>query len=277
MPFQCRFGSSQPATTAVRLDRKVLRNRQLHIFSAVVGNNKKTQTMTKNIYTEENGEYLKNNPTWHVEDSPWKAKQIIKMLNRNPINPKSIAEIGCGAGEILNQLHLSMPNNVSFTGYDISSDAISLAKTREKERLEFKHENILETNTRFDLLLMIDVFEHVDDYLGFLKLCKSKAKNTIFHIPLDISAQAILRNILMSVRNSVGHLHYFMKETAIATLVDSGYDIVDLFYTAGSLDLPRKTLKSKIAVLPRKLMFKANEDIAVKILGGFSLLVLTKN
>ena len=33
----------------------------------------------------------------------------------------------------------------------------------------------------------------------------------------------------------------------------------------------------KIAVLPRKLMFKLNEDIAVKLLGGFSLLVLTKN
>lgn len=233
--------------------------------------------MTEKIYTEENGEYLKNNPTWHVEDSPWKAKQIIKMLNRNPINPKSIAEIGCGAGEILNQLHLSMPNVLGFTGYDISSDAISLAKTREKERLEFKHENFLETNARFDLLLMIDVFEHVDDYLGFLKLCKTKAKNTIFHIPLDISAQAVLRNKLMSGRNSVGHLHYFMKETALATLVDSGYEIVDFFYTAGTLDLPRKTLKSKIAVLPRKLMFKANEDIAAKILGGFSLLVLTKN
>ena len=94
---------------------------------------------------------------------------------------------------------------------------------------------------------------------------------------LDISAQGILRNKLMDARNSVGHLHYFMKETALATLVDSGYDIVDFFYTAGSLDLPTKTLRSKIAVLPRKLMFKLNEDIAVKLLGGFSLLVLTKN
>ncbi|MCC6844416.1 MAG: methyltransferase [Saprospiraceae bacterium] len=233
--------------------------------------------MSEKIYIEENGEYLKNNPTWHVEDSPWKAKQIIKMLNRNPINPKTIAEIGCGAGEILNQLHLSMPNYVSYTGYDISSDAISLAKTRENERLEFKNENLLEINACFDLLLMIDVFEHVDDYLGFLKLSKNKAKNTIFHIPLDISAQGILRNNLMSARYSVGHLHYFMKETAIATLVDSGYDIVDYFYTAGSLELPRKTLKSKIATLPRKLLFKSNEDLAVKLLGGFSLLVLTNN
>lgn len=232
--------------------------------------------MTEKIYTEVNGEYLKKNPSWHVEDSPWKAKQIFKMLSRNPINPKSIAEVGCGAGEILNQLYLSMPNDVNFTGYDISNDAISFAKQREKNRLEFKHENFVETNAKFDLLLMIDVFEHVDDYLGFLKLCRNKAKNTIFHIPLDISAQGILRNKLISGRKSVGHLHYFMKDTAIATLVDSGYEIVDFFYTAGSFELPNKTLKSKIAAFPRKFMYKINKDIAAKIFGGFSLLVLTK-
>ena len=66
-----------------------------------------------------------------------------------------------------------------------------------------------------------------------------------------------------------------MKETAIATLVDSGYEIIDFFYTAGSLDLPRKTFKSKMAVFPRKLMYKLNKDMAVRVLGGFSLLVLT--
>jgi len=234
--------------------------------------------MTQKIYTEENGEYLKVHPLWHIEDSLWKAKQIMKMLSRNRdlLNPKTIAEIGCGAGEILNQLSLSMSDDISFTGYDISNDAINLAKQREKERLEFKLGNLLEINEKFDLLLMIDVFEHVDDYLGFLKLSKSKAKNTIFHIPLDISVQAILRNKLMYKRTRSGHLHYFTKDTAIATLIDSGYEIVDFFYTTSSLDLPRKTLKSKMAFLPRKLMFKANEDLTANLLGGFSLLVLAK-
>ncbi len=233
-------------------------------------------TELEKIYTDEKGEYLKKNPTWHIEDSPWKAQQIIKMLNRHPINTKSIVEIGCGAGEILNQLYLSMPQDVRFTGYDISIDAINLAKQREKDRLAFKHENLLETNATFDLMLMIDVFEHVDDYLGFLRLCKNKAENTIFHIPLDISVQKILRNKLIYERKELGHLHYFMKETALATLVDAGYDIVDHFYTAGSLDLPKKTLKSQLAALPRKILFKTNQDFAVKLMGGFSLLVLAK-
>lgn len=232
--------------------------------------------MAEKIYTEENSEYLKKNPTWHAEDSPWKAKQIIKMLDRNPIHPKSIAEVGCGAGEILNQLHKAMPDDVHFTGYDISNDAINIARQREKSRLEFKSEDFLKIDSKFDLLLMIDVFEHVDDYLGFLKLCKYKAKNTIFHIPLDISVNRLLKNDLMSLRKSVGHLHHFTKETAIATLKDCGYEIVDFFYTTSFLDFPRKTISSKITYLPKRIMYKANKDITVKLLGGCSLLVMTK-
>jgi SAM-dependent methyltransferase len=232
--------------------------------------------MTEKIYTTENGEYLKKNPDWHVADSPWKAKQISKMLKRNPINAKSIAEIGCGAGEILNQLHKSMADDVVFTGYDISADAISMTKHLQKKRLTFKLEDLQKSNSYFDLLLMIDVFEHVDDYLGFLRKCKPKSKNTIFHIPLDISAQSIIRNKLMVGRKSVGHLHYFTKETALATLTDAGYEIVDYFYTAGSIDLPRKTLPSKLAAIPRKIMFRMNQDLTVNLFGGFSLLVMTK-
>jgi 2-polyprenyl-3-methyl-5-hydroxy-6-metoxy-1,4-benzoquinol methylase len=233
--------------------------------------------MADKIYTEENGEYLKNNPTWHIEDSPWKAKQILKMLSRNPINPKSIAEIGCGAGEIVNQLHQAMPNDVSFTGYDISGDAIGLAKQREKDRLKFEHSNFLEINSKYDLVLMMDVFEHVEDYLGFLKQCKSKAKNTIFHIPLDITMMKIWKNGLISKRKSVGHLHYFMKETALATLVDSGYEIIDFFYTEEFIDLSvRKTIKSKLFYVLHKSLYKINKDLAVRMFGGVSLLVLAK-
>jgi len=231
---------------------------------------------TESIYLDEQGKYLENNPSWHVEDSPWKAQQIFKMLQRNPINPSSIAEIGCGAGEILSQLHSLLPKNVQFTGYDISADAIRLTESRKKERLDFKLENLLETNAYFDLLLVIDVIEHVDDYLGFMKLCRKHAKYTIFHIPLDLSGQGIIRNKLISERKALGHLHYFMKETALDSVSDSGYEVIDSFYTAGSLDLPARSIKSKMAVLPRKLMYKINQDLTAKILGGFSLLVLAK-
>ena len=72
------------------------------------------KTIFKQIYTA--GDYLKKNPTWHVEDSLWKSKMILKMITQNDIMPKTICEVGCGAGEILKQLQLNMPKGYSENG-----------------------------------------------------------------------------------------------------------------------------------------------------------------
>jgi len=43
------------------------------------------------MYTQ--GDYLKKNPTWHIEDSAWKAKNVIRIMKRNNISPKTICEV----------------------------------------------------------------------------------------------------------------------------------------------------------------------------------------
>jgi len=232
--------------------------------------------MSDKMYTI--GEYLEKNPTWHVEDSPWKAKQILKLIRNNKLQPHSICEVGCGAGEILNQMYLQMPNDVSFTGYEISPQAFELCQQRKNDRVQFHLKNILEDEEAFfDVALAIDLFEHIEDYMGFLRKLRERGSYKIFHIPLDLSVQTVLRSSPILIgRHSVGHIHYFTKETAIATLIDAGYEILDYFYTAGSIELPAKSVKSWLARLPRKVMFKFNKDMTVRILGGYSLMVLTK-
>jgi len=42
------------------------------------------------IYTD--GTYLRNNPDWHVDDSPWKAKHVARMLDRHGIVPQTPPE-----------------------------------------------------------------------------------------------------------------------------------------------------------------------------------------
>jgi hypothetical protein len=228
------------------------------------------------IYTQAEGDYLKENPTWHVEDSPWKARQIEKILSRNNIQPKSITEIGCGAGEILSQLCSSLPDNTTFKGYEISPDAYNMCLSRAHERLTFGKEDLLSREGEVsDVLLVIDVFEHVEDYITFIRKCQYKAKYKIFHIPLDLSVQAVMRGLMMVARKKFGHLHYFSKETALATLEDNGYKIIDYFYTAGGVDLSR-TMKGKIARFPRLFLYKLHKDFAVRLLGGYSLLVLAE-
>jgi hypothetical protein len=118
----------------------------------------------------------------------------------------------------------------------------------------------------------------VEDYMGFLQKLKGKARYTIFHIPLNLSVQTVFRkNRLIYARKKVGHIHYYTKETALATLEDTGYRIIDHFYTAGSIDLPDKKLRTRLAKFPRKFFFKLNEDLTVRVLGGYSLMVLAEN
>lgn len=233
----------------------------------------------KKEYQAENSNYLHANPTWHVEDSPWKAIQVLKMIERNNLRPTTVVEIGCGAGEIIRQLHSKMENkNIDFSGYEISPDAYKLCEERKTERLNYFQADLLQTDKHFDLLLMMDVFEHVDDYLGFVKKSATKAVYKIYHIPLDMSMLSIYSNYPIAARKNIGHLHYFMKDTALATLRESGQEIIDWFYTPTAFEVNYKdfTFGGKIINFFRRIFYKIKPDFAVRAFGGFSLMVLTK-
>jgi len=228
-----------------------------------------------NIYID--GVYLDKNPLWHVDESPFKAKHILRMLRKNDLRPKSICEVGCGAGEVLKLLQQGMSDSSVFWGYDISPQALKMCECRANEKLRFKLADLSqEEGAFFDLLLVLDVFEHVPDYYGFLKGIRNKGDLKIFHIPLDLSVQAVLRQRgLLKRRESYGHIQYFTKETALETLKDSGYQLLDYFYTPRCIELAKETIQ-KLAVLPRKACFALNEDFTVRVLGGYSLLVLAR-
>ena len=221
--------------------------------------------------------YADKNPTWHEEDAPWKSAHIERMIKKHKIQCTSICEIGCGTGEILLTLEKAFSQAI-LSGYEISPSAFSRASQKETTRTKFFLKDLLsEPDLHFDLVLAIDVVEHVDDYISFIKKLKNIGTFKIFHFPLDLSAQSILRAWTISeLRRNVGHIHYFFKQTALATLEDCGYNIIDHSYTASRLELPNQALSSRIMRLPRRMMFAINADFAVRLLGGYSLLILAK-
>ena len=223
------------------------------------------------------GDYLKQNPTWDAEDSPWKAQKIRKILSANDIEPKTIAEIGCGAGEVLKELWKSYGGNVSCVGYEISEKAYQICSRKSEDNLTFRLEDLTEKQVIFDVLLSIDVYEHVPDYLEFLSKLKMLATYKVFHIPLDMTVSSVLRvSPILEARRKVGHLHYFNKETALASLEDTSHHVLDYFYTAGSIELYKSGLGRNLLHLSRKLAFLINQDFAARLLGGFSMMVLTE-
>jgi SAM-dependent methyltransferase len=221
---------------------------------------------------------MDKNPTWHVEESPWKAQQIMRSLDKNHLTPKTICEVGCGAGEVLKQLEGYMDQECLFWGYEISPQAFELSRSRANERLRFQLSDIRkEKDVTFDLILVLDVIEHLEDYFSFLRDIKLKSRYKIFHIPLDLSVQTILRRrALLKVRSGYGHLHYFTKEIAIQMLQDSNYKVLDAFYTPRATELPSHEFVRNLLRWPRRLLAALNQDLAARTLGGWSLLVLAE-
>ena len=231
--------------------------------------------MESTIYSD--GTYLRNNPDWHADDSAWKANHIATLLARHGIVPTTLCEIGCGAGEILRALSTRLDPGTRFAGYEISPSAFAICSRKANERLAFRLANLLEADEHYDVAMAIDVFEHVEDYFGFLRAFRPKAHYKVFHIPLELSAQEVMRaRPLIDARRKVGHIHHFSKDTALATLEDCGYRVVDHFYTSGRTELPGQGWKSRLLKWPRAALFRMSPDATARMLGGYSLMVLAR-
>lgn len=231
--------------------------------------------MATALYT--NGEYLKLHPTWHVEDSAWKAAHVMRLIERHALAPRAISEIGCGAGAILSALQAAGLRDCDFYGYEVSPQAYALCQGRQNARLHFVLGDALEEASVFaDVVLLMDVVEHVEDYIGFLRKARRLGRHKILHVPLDLSLQSVIRRLPVKLKRSAGHLHYFTKEIILEALGDAGYRVIDYRYTGVATELPCPSLRTALAKWPRKLLFRVNPDLAALFLGGFSLLILAE-
>jgi predicted TPR repeat methyltransferase len=229
--------------------------------------------MAAEIYVD--GTYGDRNPDWHTADSAWKAERIREILTDNAVRFASCVEVGCGAGVIIETLAGWYPS-ARCVGYDVSPDAAHFWPQRKHPEMFFKTDFVTAKDT-FDLLLLIDVFEHVEDYLGFLRALSGRAGHFVFHIPLEMHVSAVLRDQHLHARQQVGHIHYFSKATALATLADAGFDVVESRFTK----LSQQTVegvhgRTRIANLARRGLEVVSQSAAAKLLGGYSLLVLAR-
>ena len=232
-------------------------------------------------YTD--GTYLESNPDWGELDAEWKSRQVLKMMRDHQLAPKSICDIGCGTGGVLAWLAKDLAPTTELIGYEVSEQAIQLAPAERKSRIDFRLRSpAQDAQDRFDLALCLDVFEHVDDYPGFLRGLKSLAPLFIFHIPLGISAQAVIRGApLLDAWRRVGHIHWFTLDLALEALHDTGYEVIDRRFTVpaeNALSDPQRRpgLVRSAAALSRRVAFRLRPEFVARLLGGFPVLVLAR-
>ncbi|MBO0793052.1 MAG: class I SAM-dependent methyltransferase [Ktedonobacteraceae bacterium] len=243
------------------------------------------------FYTD--GQYLKNNPGWHLDAALWKANAIRRMLQRNHIHPQTVCDVGCGVGEILRLLQQDLEPTSTLLGYDIAPYAIEKAKTQENERLHFKLGDFLEEEKgHFDLLLMIGVLEHFENLFQVLRDIKEKSEYKMFLLPLDLTLTTVIRNRVINFRHEAGHLHFFTKDVILAIFKDLGYEVIDYFYVLQPLDttpwseVKRKPLRllrklAKVTILglqrlPSLVLYAVHKDLAARMFASWRLMVLVK-
>jgi len=226
-------------------------------------------------YTE--SDYLEHNPSWDMEDSPWKASKVSVLLNKNGIQPETVCEVGCGAGAVLGSLKEHLPK-ARFSGYDIAPDAERFWAGLRQDGVELHVGDFFDINTlRYDLILLLDVLEHVADPHDFLVKLHPRSDYLVLHFPLDLSAFSVVREKpLLHVRRKVGHIHYFTKGLALELLDECGFEVLDCQYTGAAFNTPQAEWKTRLAQLPRRIAYALNKDVGVRLLGGETLMVLVK-
>src|SRR2546425_5941105 len=224
------------------------------------------------------GEYRQANPTWDQEDSPWKAALVRELIRASGIPAASIAEIGCGAGGVLAGLRPAFPQ-ARLAGFDIAPDAARFWPQHAGAAIDYTLGDFFQASgeRRYDVILVLDVLEHLADPMDFLARLRPRAQHLILHIPLDLSALSVLREApLLNARRKVGHIHYYTRALALALLDECGYEIVQARYTGAAFSAPRRHWQAVTMSLVRRIVYCLGKDLAVRLLGGETLLVLAR-
>lgn len=221
--------------------------------------------------------YAEQNPSWDREHSSWKARWVLHVLRANDIQPQRVAEIGCGAGAVLAELNKALPGT-TLHGFDIAPAAARFWSEYAGTGIEFTLGDFLMADDEsYDVVLLLDVLEHLANPFEFLMRVRCRANHFVFHIPLDLSAMNVLRESpLLHVREKVGHLHYFTRRLALSLLRECGYEVVSEQYTGAAFRAPQRGWRTKLAALPRRLVSLLNRDFSALLLGGETLIVCAR-
>ena len=110
----------------------------------------------------------------------WHIRRELKKLKRKGFTPDYIADAGSGFGQYVHYLSRNYPE-AKITGLDIKQEQVddcnrffqSIGK-QEHVSFEFADLTKMKHNEEFDLVLSVDVMEHIEDDRGVMKhICRS--------------------------------------------------------------------------------------------------------
>lgn len=142
--------------------------------------------------------YIEKNPHVHEEDSPWKISILKPLVDEFMRTEKgtsvTVLDVGGGAGIILRELaayiHATYGVPVKKYCLDLSPGMLAIQQKNNPDAVKVIEGNIAATGMRdkeVDLVLMIDVLEHVAEPSRVLTEIRRISRAAIFKVPLEDS------------------------------------------------------------------------------------------
>ena len=103
---------------------------------------------------------------WYYESDKWEFDRAIELVKQ--IHPKSILEIGCGAGEFLQKISFGVEYSL---GIDINESALELAR---QKGLEVCTQSVHDLEKSFDMIVLFEVLEHLESPGEILRAIERK-------------------------------------------------------------------------------------------------------
>lgn len=228
-----------------------------------------------NIYTS--GEYISRNPTLDVEDTPWKLSKIIPLAEvfaaRHNSAKVKILDVGGGAGMVLKGLSDFLATReleVEKYALDLSREMLEIQKRNNPDIVLLSQESIESTSFKdkeFDLVLMVDVLEHIPDLSAALKELRRIAKYVIYKVPIENNLYYNILNLIKlgglrrDIFQQVGHVHFFSYGMVMQQLRSTGEivrcDFSNVFEFQLSAGYHRGTnIKEKVVFTAAKYIFE---------------------
>lgn len=218
-------------------------------------------------------------------DSSCKVDLVAHLFEKYPILAGSwihAAEVGCGQGAFLFPLAKRFKDKsipFDLIGYDISPDAIEIAKKRGNafgDNLKFSVGSAGDVRNGLDIIFVMDVLEHVENPYQFLRDLAGKSKYLLVHLPIEHSIAHLLMRKVSRSNTEFNHIHFFSWESAKIMISESPFEIKDFQFTPSlgiTIGLEKNILK-KILLMGRYLLYKMMPRLSPLLSGGSVLLLL---
>jgi SAM-dependent methyltransferase len=178
--------------------------------------------MQKNIYTS--GEYILKNPTLDVEDTTWKITKLTPLVdeftNQFSKTKVKILDVGGGAGLFLKGISdylRSKDIGVEQYALDLSMEMLRMQKENNPDITIFEGsiEKTSFEDKKMDIVLMIDVLEHIPNAVKALKELRRISEYVIFKVPLENNIYYNFLNLIKAgglrkdICEKVGHVNFY--------------------------------------------------------------------